>query len=121
VQPPSFPSVSSIEQHSPQNLDSYRHMQEEVLRMQLHALQQKQRAVKIQPFYTDFKGKPTDLMFFLEKLSLKVNHHFQGSRFFFFNRGNTSINILTSYETVSTTDFLTHLSKTLISFDDDEL
>jgi len=33
VQPPSFPSVSSIEQHSPQNLDSYCHMQEEVLRM----------------------------------------------------------------------------------------
>ena len=51
-------------------------MQEEVLRMQLHALHQKQRAVKIQPFYVDFKGKPTDLILFLEKLSLKVNHHF---------------------------------------------
>jgi len=51
-------------------------MQEEVLRMQLHALQQKQCAVKIQPFYVDFKGKPTDLILFLEKLSLKVNHHF---------------------------------------------
>jgi len=96
-------------------------MQEEVLRMQLHALQQKQRAVKIQPFYVDFKGKPTDRILFLEKLSLKVNHHFQGSRFFFFNRGNTSINILTSYETVSTTDVLTHLSTNHISFDDDEM
>ncbi len=76
VQPPSFPSVSSIEQDSPQNLDSYRYMQEEVLRMQLHVLQQKQRAIKIQPFSSDFKGKPTDLMLFLEKLSMKVNHHF---------------------------------------------
>ena len=47
-------------------------MQEEVLRMQLHALQQKQRAVKFQPFYTDFNGKPTDQMLFLENLSLKV-------------------------------------------------
>jgi len=54
-------------------------------------------------------------MLFLENLSLKVNHHFQGSHFFFFNRGNTSINIFTSYETVSTIDVLT------ISFDDDEL
>jgi len=52
-------------------------MQEEVLRMQLHALHQKQRAVKIQPFYVDFKGKPIDIIFFLEKLSLKVNYHFK--------------------------------------------
>jgi len=121
VQPPSFPSVSSIEQNSPQNFDSYRQTQEEVLRMHLHALQQKQRAVKIQPFYSEFKGKPTDLLLFLEKLSMKVTHHFQGSRFFLFNRGNTPVNILTSYETASTTEVLTHLSTNLISFYDDEL
>ena len=121
AQPPSFPSVSSIEQNSPQNFDPYRQMQEEVLRMQLHALQQKQRAVRIQPFYKEFKGKPTDLLLFLEKLSMKVNHHFQGSRFFLFNRGDISVNILTSYETVSTNEVLTHLSTNFISFDDDEL
>ena len=121
AQPPSFPSVSSIEHNSPQNFDAYRQMQEEVLRMQLHALQQKQRAVRIQPFYKEFKGEPTDLLLFLEKLSMKVNHHFQGSRFFLFNRGDISVNILTSYETVSTTEVLTHLSRNLISFDDDEL
>ena len=121
AQPPSFPYISSIEQNSPQNFDSYRQMQKEVPRMQLHALQQKQRAVRIQPFYSEFKGKPTDLILFIEKLSMKVNHHFQGSRFFSFNCGNTPVNILTSYETVSTTEVLTLLSTNLISFDDDEL
>ena len=64
AQPTSFPSVSSIEQDSPQNFDSYRQMQEEVLGMQLHALQQKQRAARIRPFYSEFKGKPSDLIFF---------------------------------------------------------
>ena len=43
-------------------------MQEDVLRMQLHALQQKHRAVKIQPFYSEFKGKPAYPMLFLEKV-----------------------------------------------------
>ena len=96
-------------------------MQEEVLRMRLHALHQKQRAIKIQPSYSEIKGKPTDLMLFLEKLLMKVNHDFQSFRFFLFNRSNSPINILTSYEAVSTIDVLTHLSTNLISFEDDEL
>ena len=59
--------------------------------------------------------------FFLEKLLMKVNHDFQGFRFFLFNRSNIPISTLTSYEAVSTIDVLTHLSTNLISFNDDKL